>query len=99
MMNSHYLDATGEGDRFGDTGAGHFTSMPDNWMSSMDTAPMPFSGLDPSHYEASPTSHHSPETPSLDNTVFPSPMTDFAYLDRPFVDFSPSGYTIPPTTP
>lgn len=45
------------------------------------------------------TSLQSPETPSLDNTVFPSPMADFAYLDRPFGDFSSSGYAIPPATP
>ncbi|KAF4978791.1 hypothetical protein FDECE_18161, partial [Fusarium decemcellulare] len=94
MMSSSFLEGTGEGDRSG----GRFGGMSDNWMSSMDAAAMPFSGLDAS-YEASPGSLQSPETPSLDNTVFPSPMADFAYLDRPFGDFSSSGYAIPPATP
>lgn len=92
MMSSAYLEATGGEDR----GRG-FVGISDNWMNSMDAAAMPFSGLDASTYEASP--QHSPETPSLDNTVFPSPMADFAYLDRPFGDFPPSGYAIPPATP
>ncbi|RTE81093.1 hypothetical protein BHE90_004438 [Fusarium euwallaceae] len=85
MMSSTYLDAAAEGERGGARFGG---GLSDNWMSSMDAAAMPFSGLDAS-YEASPqTSLQSPETPSLDNTVFPSPMADFAYLDRPFGDFS-----------
>ncbi|RSM17088.1 hypothetical protein CDV31_004146 [Fusarium ambrosium] len=96
MMSSTYLDAAAEGERGGARFGG---GLSDNWMSSMDAAAMPFSGLDAS-YEASPqTSLQSPETPSLDNTVFPSPMADFAYLDRPFGDFSSSGYAIPPATP
>ncbi|KAF5019313.1 hypothetical protein F66182_8687 [Fusarium sp. NRRL 66182] len=77
MMSSNFLEAAGDG-----------------WMSGIDTTAMPFSGLDAS-YEASTQQNplHSPETSSLDNTVFPSPMADFA-----FGDFS-AGYSIPPTTP
>lgn len=51
MMSSTYLDAA-EGERGGARFGG---GLSDNWMSSMDAAAMPFSGLDAS-YEASPVS-------------------------------------------
>lgn len=37
---------------------------------------------------------HSPETPLLDQPLFPSPMGDFAYLDQPYGDFLPVSYPI-----
>ncbi|KAK2670758.1 hypothetical protein RAB80_013180 [Fusarium oxysporum f. sp. vasinfectum] len=95
MMSSTFLESAGDGD-----GAARFGRMPDDWMNGIDTTAMPFSSLD-APYEASTQQNplQSPETPSLDNTVFPSPLTDLAYLDRPFGDFSSSGYAIHPTTP
>lgn len=95
MMSSTFLESAGDGD-----GAARFGRMPDDWMNGIDTTAMPFSGLD-APYEASTQQNplQSPETPSLDNTVFPSPLTDLAYLDRPFGDFSSNGYAIHPTTP
>ncbi|KAF4996312.1 hypothetical protein FGRMN_4563 [Fusarium graminum] len=95
MMNSTFLETTGDGDA-----AARFGHMPDDWMNSIDAAAMPFSGLD-APYEASTQQNplQSPETPSLDNTVFPSPLTDLAYLDRAYGDFSSNGYAIHPTTP
>lgn len=93
MMSSNFLETSGDGD-----GAARFGRMPDDWMNGIDTTTMPFSGLD-TPYEASTQQNplQSPETPSLDNTVFPSPLTDLAYLDRSFGDFS--NYAIHPTTP
>jgi hypothetical protein len=93
MMSSNFLETSGDGD-----GAARFGRMPDDWMNGIDTTTMPFSGLD-APYEASTQQNplQSPETPSLDNTVFPSPLTDLAYLDRSFGDFS--NYAIHPTTP
>ncbi|KAM0344878.1 hypothetical protein ACHAPU_007010 [Fusarium lateritium] len=93
MMNSTFLETAGDGDA-----AARFGHMSDDWMNSIDSAAMPFSGLD-APYEASTNPLQSPETPSLDNTVFPSPLTDLAYLDRAFGDFSSNGYAIHPTTP
>jgi hypothetical protein len=95
MMSSTFLETAGDGDA-----VAHFGRMSDDWMNSIDTAAMPFSGLDAS-YEASTQQNplQSPETPSLDNTVFPSPLTDLAYLDRSFGDFSSNGYAIHPATP
>ncbi|WKT50247.1 hypothetical protein QSH57_015195 [Fusarium oxysporum f. sp. vasinfectum] len=95
MMSSTFLESAGDGD-----GAARFGRMPDDWMNGIDTTAMPFSSLD-APYEASTQQNplQSPETPSLDNTVFPSPLTDLAYLDRPFGDFSSNGYAIHPTTP
>ncbi|KAM0555826.1 hypothetical protein ACHAPJ_006223 [Fusarium lateritium] len=90
MMSSNFLESAGDGD-----GAARFGH---DWMNGIDTTAMPFSGLDAS-YEASTNPLQSPETPSLDNTVFPSPLTDLAYLDHPFGDFPSNGYAIPPTTP
>uniref|UniRef100_A0A0D2Y5R3 BHLH domain-containing protein n=1 Tax=Fusarium oxysporum (strain Fo5176) TaxID=660025 RepID=A0A0D2Y5R3_FUSOF len=94
MMSSTFLESAGDGD-----GAARFGRMPDDWMNGIDTTAMPFSGLDAPYEASTQNPLQSPETPSLDNTVFPSPLTDLAYLDRPFGDFSSNGYAIHPTTP
>lgn len=51
MMSSNFLETAGDGDA-----AARFGRMSDDWMNGIDTAAMPFSGLDAS-YEASTVSN------------------------------------------
>ncbi|KAH6888490.1 hypothetical protein B0T10DRAFT_460270 [Thelonectria olida] len=92
MMGSTYLEATDDGASMGCGRVGVHGS----WMGGLGTTPMSFAGLDASPYaDDSPTTLQSPETPSLDQTLFPSPMGDFSYLDPPpFGDYPPSTYPI-----
>ncbi|KAF7548505.1 hypothetical protein G7Z17_g6999 [Cylindrodendrum hubeiense] len=94
MMDSTYLEPAGEGAPLSEVGDGQVQGdYP--WIGSIDATAMSYPGLDASPYvAASPTPLHSPETPILDQPVFPSPMGDFAYLDRPYGDFLPVSYPI-----
>lgn len=56
MMSSTFLETAGDGDA-----AARFGRMSDDWMNSIDTTAMPFSGLDAS-YEASTVSPYSSPT-------------------------------------
>ncbi|KAF4968744.1 hypothetical protein FSARC_3873, partial [Fusarium sarcochroum] len=112
MMSSNFLESAGDGDgaaRFGHDWMNGIdtTAMPFSGLdASFEASTVSFEIL-PNSRERGTTNKNtqqqnplqSPETPSLDNTVFPSPLTDFAYLDRPFGDFPSNGYAIPPTTP
>ncbi|KAI5458729.1 hypothetical protein BGZ63DRAFT_391956 [Mariannaea sp. PMI_226] len=90
IMTSTYLEASRDGASISHRGIGSESC----WMGGIVASAMPYTGQDASPYGAeSPTNLHSPETPSLDNSLFPSPIGDF-YFDHTLGDYPSSNYSV-----